>query len=205
MKQYAGIDVSLELSSVCVVDAEGGIVREDKVLSEPEALVAWFAAFGGKMGTHTHFAGATRRAAFDASRTCPRFIIAAAFGLLASLAAQGSMAQAASADEGHDLVQRDCAMCHAVDRTGASPNPGAPAFRDLHLRYPVNSLAVALAEGTIIGHPQMPQYKFSTDQIADIIRYLNSIQTLQPSRIDPVNHPSRSSGSLATQRVPANP
>jgi transposase len=49
MKQYAGIDVSLELSSVCVVDAEGGIVREDKMLSEPEALVAWFAAFGAPM------------------------------------------------------------------------------------------------------------------------------------------------------------
>lgn len=46
MKQYAGIDVSLECSSVCVVDAEDGIVREDKVLSEPEALVAWFAALG---------------------------------------------------------------------------------------------------------------------------------------------------------------
>lgn len=38
MKQYAGIDVSLELSSVCIVDAEGRTVREDKVLSEPEAL-----------------------------------------------------------------------------------------------------------------------------------------------------------------------
>jgi transposase len=49
MKHYAGIDVSLESSSVCVVDAEGGIVREDKVLSEPEALVAWFAAFGAPM------------------------------------------------------------------------------------------------------------------------------------------------------------
>ncbi len=40
MKHYAGIDVSLELSSVCVVDTDGGIVREDKVLSEPEALAA---------------------------------------------------------------------------------------------------------------------------------------------------------------------
>ena len=40
MEHYAGIDVSLELSSVCVVDAQGKIVREAKVASEPEALVA---------------------------------------------------------------------------------------------------------------------------------------------------------------------
>lgn len=31
MKHYAGIDVSLESSSVCVVDAEGGIVHEGNV------------------------------------------------------------------------------------------------------------------------------------------------------------------------------
>ena len=42
MTQYAGIDGSLEQSSVCVVDAEGRIVREAKVLSEPEALIGWF-------------------------------------------------------------------------------------------------------------------------------------------------------------------
>ena len=46
MEHYAGIDVSLEASSVCVVDAGGRIVREAKVASEPEALVAWFAALG---------------------------------------------------------------------------------------------------------------------------------------------------------------
>jgi transposase len=44
MKQYAGIDVSVESSSVCVVDADGKIVGEAKVLSEPDALVAWFTA-----------------------------------------------------------------------------------------------------------------------------------------------------------------
>src|SRR5215212_7546796 len=46
MEHYGGIDVSLELSSVCVVDAAGRIVREAKVASEPEALIAWFAGLG---------------------------------------------------------------------------------------------------------------------------------------------------------------
>jgi transposase len=44
MDYYAGIDVSLEYSSVCVVDSSGKIVRESKVASEPEALIAWFAS-----------------------------------------------------------------------------------------------------------------------------------------------------------------
>ena len=46
MEHYAGIDVSLERSSVCVVDATGRIVREAKVASEPEALVASFGRLG---------------------------------------------------------------------------------------------------------------------------------------------------------------
>ena len=46
MEHYVGIDVSLEFSSVCVVDAAGKIVREGKVRSEPEALVAFLAGLG---------------------------------------------------------------------------------------------------------------------------------------------------------------
>src|SRR5437762_4873863 len=46
MDHYAGIDVSLEHSSVCVVDAGGKIVREAKVASEPEALIDWFGSLG---------------------------------------------------------------------------------------------------------------------------------------------------------------
>src|SRR3712207_8449653 len=46
MEHYAGIDVSLERSSVCVVDATGKIIREAKVASEPEPLVGFFAGLG---------------------------------------------------------------------------------------------------------------------------------------------------------------
>jgi hypothetical protein len=46
MEYYAGIDVSLECSSVCVVNASGKIVREAKVASEPEALIGWFGSLG---------------------------------------------------------------------------------------------------------------------------------------------------------------
>jgi transposase len=46
MKHYAGIDVSLEQSSVCVVDGSGRIVREGKVASEPADLIAWLGALG---------------------------------------------------------------------------------------------------------------------------------------------------------------
>jgi transposase len=46
VEHYAGIDVSLERSSVCVVDATGKIVREAKVASEPEALTDFFRRLG---------------------------------------------------------------------------------------------------------------------------------------------------------------
>jgi transposase len=46
MEHYAGIDVSLEQSSLCVVDAQCTIVKETKVASEPEALGDFFGVLG---------------------------------------------------------------------------------------------------------------------------------------------------------------
>ena len=46
MDYYAGIDVSLEASSICVVDGAGKIVREAKIVSEPAVFIEWFAGLG---------------------------------------------------------------------------------------------------------------------------------------------------------------
>ena len=39
MEHFAGLDVSIKDTSVCIVDETGKIIREAKVASEPEALL----------------------------------------------------------------------------------------------------------------------------------------------------------------------
>lgn len=46
MKHFAGLDVSLEETAICVVDEAGMMVREAQVPSEPEALVAFLQGLG---------------------------------------------------------------------------------------------------------------------------------------------------------------
>ncbi|MFN3656641.1 MAG: c-type cytochrome [Pseudolabrys sp.] len=77
---------------------------------------------------------------------------------------------------GEQLLQRNCASCHAIGRAGESAHKFAPAFRTLGQRYPIESLEEALGEGIMAGHPDMPEFKFDADDVGDIIAYLNSIQ-----------------------------
>ena len=49
MTYFAGLDVSLEETAICIVDEVGGIVREARAASEPDALVAFFDALGMTM------------------------------------------------------------------------------------------------------------------------------------------------------------
>ncbi len=79
------------------------------------------------------------------------------------------------ASDGAQILEQKCARCHAIGRTGSSPLLAAPAFRTLSARYPIGHLAEALAEGITTGHPDMPEFVFSTDEIAAILSYMEAI------------------------------
>ena len=49
MEHYVGIDVSLEASSACVVDGCGSVVREAKILSDPDELIGWVSSIEGEI------------------------------------------------------------------------------------------------------------------------------------------------------------
>ncbi len=87
----------------------------------------------------------------------------------------------ASADvaEGRRLAELHCAGCHAIGAAGESRHPVAPPFRELSRNYPVNQLEEAFAEGILVGHRDMPEFRFEPDQIDDLVGYLQSIQVRQ--------------------------
>jgi cytochrome c len=96
----------------------------------------------------------------------------------ASLAASPGAAQddASLRQQGHALLAKNCARCHAIESSGNSPHRQAPPFRTLSRKYPTEWLAEALAEGLSTGHPDMPEFVFKPDEVNAILAYLQSIQ-----------------------------
>ena len=92
------------------------------------------------------------------------------------LGAPALAAEPSQVDLGHELLEQYCVGCHAIGRTGTSPHPQAPPFRELHLRYDVEQLTEALVEGLVSGHPDMPEFEFDPEQAAGIVAYLKSLE-----------------------------
>src|SRR5690606_28928907 len=78
---------------------------------------------------------------------------------------------------GRALVEANCAACHGVGASDESAHRQAPPLRTLSERYPIDALEEAFVEGISTGHPDMPEFVATPDQIAAIIDY---IATLDP-------------------------
>jgi cytochrome c len=95
--------------------------------------------------------------------------------LLTALLGSAPM-RASSPEQGKRLALTYCVKCHAIDRVSPSPFKPAPPFRDLHKRYPVETLQEALGEGIATGHPAMPEFRFDPDQVGDFIAFLKTLE-----------------------------
>jgi cytochrome c len=98
---------------------------------------------------------------------------------VAAMFTAGPAAAQGNVEAGHMIVTDNCAVCHATETAGDSPNPAAPPFRTFSSKWPLESLEEALAEGIVVGHEgiDMPEFVFEPEQISDIIAYLGTIQT----------------------------
>ncbi len=103
-----------------------------------------------------------------------RFALCQTF--LALLATTHTLAASPAEQRGMAYAHSHCARCHAIDRVSKSPLDIAPPFRTLHLRYPIETLGEALAEGIYTGHAEMPAFELTPDQIHDLLSYLKTLE-----------------------------
>lgn len=94
--------------------------------------------------------------------------------LVAAVLAAGASAQEPQQD-GEQLLEQNCARCHAIGQDDASLLAAAPPFREVARHYNPEELEEALAEGIVTGHEEMPEFQFEPEQIAAIVEYLDAL------------------------------
>ena len=76
-----------------------------------------------------------------------------------------------------ELLQKLCARCHTVGRTGASPNRQAPPFRSFsETKLYDSDFLQRLQDGYSSIHPSMPTFRFNRDDAEAVLNYMKSIQ-----------------------------
>ena len=86
-----------------------------------------------------------------------------------------SQAQQDLANQGQMLAELNCARCHSIKASGNSAAMGAPPMREYAQKWPLDALAEALAEGIVTGHPDMPEFVFTPDQISALMAFLETL------------------------------
>lgn len=83
---------------------------------------------------------------------------------------------AAAQARGHAFAGEVCALCHAVEAMGDSPDQRAPPFRTLSGDYVPLTLQRKITDIAESGHYAMPAVKVDTDQVNDLAAYINSLK-----------------------------
>lgn len=77
---------------------------------------------------------------------------------------------------GRAIAERECASCHAIDRTSASPNKAAPPLRDVLALYDDSEqLAYRFIDAVRVGHDEMPLFDFDVRATDALIAYIQSV------------------------------
>jgi mono/diheme cytochrome c family protein len=100
--------------------------------------------------------------------------------LLILLGALHGLAVVATAAEdlaagGQQLVEANCARCHAIGKTGTSPFAPAPPFREVAMNYTQEELVDGFMEGLAVRHKAMPDWVMTMEQAEAIAAYILSI------------------------------
>jgi len=123
-------------------------------------------------------------------------IAAALVGLLTIGSGSALAAENASPEiDGRALLEKNCARCHSIEASGASPLKGAPPLRQVYLKYPIEMLQYDLAEGFGSKHRDMPQIQFSSEQADAILDYLGGLVGRPPSTRAPAGMPATPEGT----------
>jgi mono/diheme cytochrome c family protein len=101
---------------------------------------------------------------------------------LVALVATDERSSSSVVAHGERLVAATCGACHAVHRDDASPMAAAPPLRTLFGTYPPAYLAEALAEGIVVGHAVMPEFRFGPGEIDAVLAYLDRLTSPVPRR-----------------------
>jgi cytochrome c len=87
-----------------------------------------------------------------------------------------ALAQDEEIARGQALTTKLCAECHAVGRTGTSPDAGAPTFRSMDDHTDLDEFILRLRTGQPGTHPDRPDFRFSRDDGNAVVAYLRSVQ-----------------------------
>ena len=110
----------------------------------------------------------------DGKTAMKRSLLFLTLGLLWSTFAH---ARAEEQRNGKEMLQQLCARCHAVGRTGASPNRQAPPFRSFsETKLYDSDFLKRLQDGYSSIHPFMPTFRFSREDAEEVLSYMRSIQ-----------------------------